>query len=236
MQVLNFVPNDYIQKKLARKASLLCAMLAAVVGLALTVLFVVLGMAEDSLAVQQEAVEQQVARAAKQVTEWETFQMEQAALLERAEKAAQLLVPLPRSRVLAEVVRSLPEETTLTELVVVDETLRVLESAAKSGEAPPRPGTKPKPEAKESVVTRIRMQGLAPTDVEVAQLIAALSDSAYFDQVELAYSEDRDFGEVTLRRFEVQCCLSNYAYRLSWSAGERPNQSGSTLADGGGVR
>lgn len=216
MQVLDFVPRDYIQKKLARSANLLCALLAAVVVLVLTMLFVAMGMAEDSLKDNAKQVEGQVVQASKAIEEWNRFRSERAALLEKAEKGARLLAPLPRSRILAEVVARLPERTTLTELSITNEIVRTVEAAKASGGAArtAAQAAKGKTETREHEQTRLRLLGLAPTDVEVAQFIAGLSAAPYFDQVELSFSEDQSHDHCVLRRFEVVFFLSADAYRL----------------------
>lgn len=215
MQVLDFVPRDYIQKKLARNANLLCALLGAVVVLVLTVLFVAMGMAEDSLQSEAERVDGQVAQASKTVEEWNCFQSQRVALLEKAEKGARLLAPLPRSRILAEVVRRLPEQTSLTELSIAEETVRIVEAEKETGPGNQSARRRKKAKTKEHQQTRVHLLGLAPTDVEVAQFIAGLSNSPYFDQVELSFSEDQAHERCVLRRFEVVFFLSVDAYRLS---------------------
>lgn len=227
MQTLNFIPSDYIEKKLARKANLLCAILVVAVGLAMAVLLVVLSLAEDALQDEETAIAGKVADASAQVETWKKFQTDRVALLDRAGKAAKLLAPLPRSRILAEVVQALPAQTTVLELSVAEETVTVIEAA--KPEAAKKPGEKdkgpPKPAAargkkgalaeKQQDVTKLRMVGLAPRDIEVASLIASLSNSPYFDQVELPVSEDFAVGNRVLRKFEVLFVLSGDAYRLA---------------------
>lgn len=215
MQVLNFVPDDYIQRKLARKANLLCGLLAVAVVVALTGLFVALSLAEDSLADEEQAVEREVTHAARQVEQWNALRAKRQALLDRATKAARLLVPLPRSRILAEVASALPEGTSLVELSIAGETILVGKSTTGPAAKATVRGVRPDARAEEQRETRVRLLGLAPTDVEVAQLIAALSNSPHFDQVELSFSEGRAIAERSLRRFEVLFRLSDGAYRLS---------------------
>ena len=141
MQLLNFIPDDYIKRKLARKANLLCALLASVVGLTLGVLFVILAVADDQLEGERERIDGLVAQTAEAVEDWHKFQAEQTAVLEKAEKAARLLNPLPRSRVVAEVVRVLPEKVTLTELSIGEAAVQVFEAAPKANAGVPARST-----------------------------------------------------------------------------------------------
>lgn len=217
MQVLSFVPRDYIQKKLARKANLLCALLVVVVGLALAVLVVALGATEDALDSDEAVMEAKVQQAAKQVASWKAFRLQRKTLLDKADKAARLMVPLPRSRILAEVVRAVPEGTALLELSISSDVVRVVEAA--KGKVRRSRSRRTAAKVKEYTVTKLRLIGLAPRDIEVAMLIAALSNSPYFDQVELPLSEDHTTPDSVLRRFEVQFVLSDQAYRLAFAGG-----------------
>jgi Fimbrial assembly protein (PilN) len=219
VQVLNFVPRDYIQKKLARKANLLCALLVAAVGLALAVLVVALGVAEDALGDDEAVVEAKVQQAAKQVASWKAFRLQRSGLLDKADKAARLMVPLPRSRILAEVVRAVPEGTALLELSILNDVVRVV--AASKGKPRRSRGRTAAAQVKEFAVTKLRIVGLAPRDIEVALLIAALSNSPYFDEVELPLSEDHAMPAAVLRRFEIQCVLSDAAYHLAFPDGDK---------------
>ncbi len=218
MQVLNFIPEDYLRKKLIRKANLLCALLAVTVILVLSVLLAVLGLARERLDERNARVENEVRQGALKVRQWETFQTEKEAKLLEARRATQLLAPLPRSRVLAEVVTLLPGRTSLTELTICDETVTVIEKPAgrKADRTSKKRAGHKKLSTREKQQTHLRVRGLAPTDVEVARLIAALSNSSFFGQVELSYSDDQPAaGEQVLRRFEISMKLSENAYRLS---------------------
>jgi len=213
MQILNFIPEDYTQRKLLRKANLLCAVLTAAVAVALGIMFAVLTAAEDRLLGQRAEVEQATARAAGGVQQWQQYQADREAVLERARKASRLLNLLPRSRIVAEIVQRLPKGLSLTQLFVAEEASLVVEPELAKGPAAQKAPTKTTPINREQVEMRFRLLGLAPTDVEVAQLIAALSSSGVFDQVELSFSEDQMLQERSLRRFEVLFRLSNDAQR-----------------------
>jgi len=215
VQLLNFIPEDYIKRRLVRKANLLCALLAGVVAVTLGALFVILAVADERLESERERIDGLVAQTAEAVEEWHQFQADQAAVLEKAEQAARLLNPLPRSRVVAEVVRLLPGEVTLTELSIGEAAVQVFEAAPQANAKIPARSTAKTAVAKELTETKLHLLGLAPTDVELAHLIAALSNSPYFDQVELSFSEDQVVAERTLRRFEVLFRLSDEAARLS---------------------
>lgn len=47
------------------------------------------------------------------------------------------------------------------------------------------------------------IQGLAPSDIEVANYIANLNESILFDQVQLVQSEERDVEGIKFREFRL---------------------------------
>ncbi|MBN2582162.1 MAG: PilN domain-containing protein [Planctomycetes bacterium] len=221
MQILNFVPEDYAQGKRARHANLLSALLVAAVIVPLVALSVFLSLAADRVETRRQEVERRESDAANDVARWEGVKRQRDAILERSSTSAKLLVGVPRSRLVAEVVRVLPPNTTLTSLSVEEKTIKTIVSAGAAttpGQQPPPPAAnRPTTATKtlEHQETVLRLVGLAPTDVEAAQLIAALANSSYFDNVELSYSEDQKHEEHILRRFEITFELSDDAVRLS---------------------
>jgi hypothetical protein len=230
VQVLNFVPEDYAQGKRARHANLLSALLAAAVVVPLVILSVCLSLASDRVEDRRRDIESREALAGNSVTRWEGVKRQRDEVLDRSSRSARLLIGVPRSRVVAEVVQMLPAKTSLTSLTVEERTVKTIVSA-QSASAPgqPRPGQAPATvgnragatatRSAEHQETVLRLVGLAPTDVEAAQLIAALANSPYFDNVELCYSEDHKFESHVLRRFEITFQLSGGALRLSHKDG-----------------
>ena len=219
MQVLNFVPENHAQKKLVRRASLLSALLAATVLVPMMMVVVLMGVAGDGAEAARREVGLLESKAAADVARWEQLRNDRGALLERASKSSQLITALPRSLIVAEIVRCLPPKTTLTKLSVNEKKVRIIEGAAQAGGSARR-GTKKGAAAmvREYTETNLRLLGLAPTDIEAAQLIASLANSPYFDNVELSYSEDQVHNEHVLRSFEIKFRLGAEADRVAKAA------------------
>ena len=218
MQVLNFVPENHAQKKLARHANLLSALLAAAVLVPMVMVVVLMGVAGDRVEDARREVGLLESKAADDVARWEQLKSDRGVLLERASKSSRLTTALPHSLVVAEIVGSLPPKTTLTRLSVEEKKVRLIEGAPAG-----QPARGPRKTNSAAVVTdytetSLRLVGLAPTDIEAAQLIAALANSPYFDNVELSYSEDQVHNDHVLRRFEIVFCLSAGADRVALKA------------------
>ena len=68
-----------------------------------------------------------------------------------------------------------------------------------------------KPAAPPKTETTIEFTGLAPTDLQVAKLIANLNKSPLFSQVNLKLSEEHKFANEVIRRFQLQLVLDQDA-------------------------
>jgi len=218
VQVLNFVPHNHARKKLARQANLLSALLAAAVVVPLVMVVVIMGMAGDRVEATRLEVERLESGAVDGVARWEQLRRDRQALLERASKASQLITALPRSLLLAEIVGSLPPKTTLTKLCVNEKEVRIVEGAQASLSSRQADKKGAAAMVREYTETSVQLVGLAPTDIQAAELIAALTKSPYFDNVELSYSEDRKHNDHVLRRFEILFRLSDGAGRQAQKA------------------
>jgi len=131
---------------------------------------------------------------------------------------ASLIEQVPRSILLACLTNNLPAGVSLTTLEMKEKEKPKAPTAAptKSGTAkkpaaatagkagstpakvePDLPSAPPEPEV------TLMIQGLAPSDIEVANYIANLNESILFDQVQLVQSEERDVEGIKFREFRL---------------------------------
>jgi Tfp pilus assembly protein PilN len=222
---LSFLPDDYLDRKARRRANVLCALGA----------FVVLGVAgavfwyTEKLtgAVEKRFVEvdKKYGDAAKRIEKVNQMRQQQQQVVRRAELAASLVEKVPRSNVLAEFTNSLPQGLSLLNVG--------MESREKSGgPAPAMTAFEAKRAALEgrAIVAApaakvydvfIKIEGIAATDVQVAQFITKLNRSLLFRDVNLVVSEEfkvknpaaeadpsrRDEAEV-VRKFQIEMMLN----------------------------
>jgi len=214
LRILNFLPDDYAKRRERRRANLVCLLVGVggllVIGLGVGVT-VLRGV---GIAAARAAVEHEYEQASLRIKDLERLEEQKSNLLRKAELSATLLERVPRSHVLARLANYLPERTSLTSLSMEEETVLV--------KAPVKPDTtedkgkkkgkkKQPPRVKE---TRIRFQldGLAETDVHVAEYISRLSGDALFEEVDLQFSEEFPYQEgVLMRRFQLSFLLSKQA-------------------------
>jgi hypothetical protein len=55
---------------------------------------------------------------------------------------------------------------------------------------------------------KVKMIGVAPTDVDVMNFLTRLGDVPFFEQVYMTYAKDRPENGHVMREFEVTFCLN----------------------------
>ena len=238
MRVINFLPDDYLQRRSLRRANWLCL---AVAGGALLVLGLVVGfvfVGSLGIAGMRVVVELQYEEASRQIEDLEDLEERKSGLLHKVELSTVLLERVPRSHVLARLTNHLPENTSLTTITMQAENVTVTpedKAGNKAAAASKRTG---KDKDKKVKITRVRfrLDGLARTDVEVAEFMSRLHADPLFENVDLQFSEEFPYQEgVTMRRFQLAFLLSRQAAKaLETSMAEEPAGSDPAIANAKG--
>jgi len=223
MHVMNFLPADYAERRVRRRANLVCLILAGAGVLGLGVVSSLAVTKALGVASMRRLVEQQYQEVGQQIEQLKELEKRKEGLVLKVELSADLLERVPRSHVLARLTNALPPETSIQVLVMNTAEVEVpaseIKAPAGSAESPKAASgaSAPKKKRTEKVRRRevqFRLDGLAKTDVEVAEYIARLAADPLFEEVNLKFSEEFPYAEgVVLRRFEL-------AFRLSLNAAE----------------
>lgn len=189
---INFVPDDYIQKRESMRANLMCLILFVLVMAGLGGAFMVLKMRQRAISQQSAIVSSKMEEAKKDIAKLEELQAERKSIMKAALTTAELIEPIPRTVLLAELTNTLPEAVSL----------QMVKVAEKEMPMPPAPkpvdGAAPSPPREPERETLIEIEGLAPSDIELAGYIAQLNNSTMLDNVALVQSKehlDRDKKE-----------------------------------------
>jgi len=225
MQVMNFLPRDFTERRGRRRATLLCLGLAGVSVLALAGVCALYVMHAFSVSSLRSVVEQQYREAGRKIEQLKLLEARKAGLVRKVELSADLLERVPRSHILARLTNALPSDTSLQVLVMstVEVEVPVLKPTTTKGDnAPALKGRKSKrPEKIWRREIQFRVNGLAMTDVQVAEYIARLTADPLFDEVNLKFSEEFPCETgITMRRFELTFRLSLEAQKLLASGDE----------------
>ncbi len=208
---VNFVPDDYIQSSESRRANLMYLVLFGVVMAVLGGSFLTIRVRQRSLNSKEKFVDAKIARVQESIKQFEELQVKQREMMKTALTTAELLEPVPRSVLLASLTNNLPPAVSLLKLKLVQKepkntghvtTNSRYRSARSEGEAAL---TKVSPE--KLLETQIDIEGMAPSDLQVAAYIERLSSSSLLDSVALIESKERKIKDATFRQFKLTAVL-----------------------------
>lgn len=219
MQAMDFLPKDFTERRSRRRATFLCLGLASVALVVLAGVSVLHLMRVYGTSRLRAVVEQQYRDAGRQIEQLKALEDRKAGLVRKVELSADLLERVPRSHILARLTNALPSDTSLQVLVLstVEVEVPVPKTApTKRDDAPAAKGSHSKRlEKTRRKEIQLRVDGLAVTDVQVAEYIARLTADPLFEEVNLKFSEEFPYEPgVTMRRFELTFRLSPEAQKL----------------------
>ena len=216
MSNINFVPDDYVQSSESRRANLMCLVLFSVVMAALGGSFVLIKIRQRACSAEESLINAKMAQMQESIKKFEELQTKRKEMMRTALTTAELLEPVPRSVVLASLTNSLPAGVSLIKVKLVQ----------KEPTKASAPGATPKankyqaaqdqkasaaPEAKAAVEvkteTRMEIEGMAPSDVQVAAYIERLGSSVLLTNVALVESIEKKVQDTSFRQFKLTAML-----------------------------
>lgn len=210
MSIMNLLPDDYIKRRLQRRANILCAALFAVV------ISGVIGatmVSERSLARTQQILDRVNAdyeEAAKLLAQMGQLNVQRQAMLVKAKAADTLQERVPRSFLLGTITNAMTEGMSLTNVQLSDKQVVTRANAtpaiAKGATLAGAPG-QPKPQDLPPSTVEMDIRGLAGTDVDVARFIATLAMCPLCQSVDLVFSQEKKIDDFMMREFQVRAEL-----------------------------
>jgi len=229
MQVTNFLPDDYLTRCGIRRANWVCLGIAAGTLLLLGVAVAFVLVRSWAMAGMRFLAEAQYQEASRQIEDLKQLEQRKAGLLRKVELSTNLLERVPRSHVLARLTNYLPEHTSLTSMTMQVEQIKVpvvpVDGTADgtAGKRAKGAAGKKQPRVIRVKRVRFRLDGLAETDVEVAEYISRLHSDPLFETVDLQFSEAFPYQEgVTMRRFQMSFLLRKDADKMLESSATEP--------------
>ena len=207
---IDFLPEDYLDKKAQRRTNMFCLFLFLLVVAGVGTVFLLTERKQSLLKEKVADINQKMARASEALKQLDVLEKKKAEMMTKASISAMLMEPVPRSLLLALITNDLPARVSLTEYALTSREIFDRSNQASSRNkkarrsvksAPEKPALPPKRE------TKIDFTGLAPTDLEVAQLIANLNESKLFSEVNLVFSAEHEYANEIMRRFQIQVIL-----------------------------
>jgi Tfp pilus assembly protein PilN len=214
MSNINFVPDDYIQSNESRRANLMCLVLFSVVMAALGGSSVAIRIRQRACSAQEGLVNAKMAQMEESIKKFEDLQTRRKEMMRTALTTAELLEPVPRSVLLASLTNNLPPGVSLVRLDMIqkeapkaatDKPAKTKYEAAQEKGGAEFDG---RLSAERALETRMEIEGIAPSDLQVAAYIEHLGNSVLLDDVALVESKEKKIEDTTFRQFKLTAMLS----------------------------
>lgn len=209
---INFVPDDYVKSSESRRTNWMYLLLFAVVMTGLGGSFVTIKIRQRAITAKEEYLSTKAAQAQEAIEQFEALQTRRKVMLKTALTIAELLEPVPRSVLLASLTNNLPQGVSLLKLGLLQkESGRSLQSAptSKYQSKQAKKAANAAQVSRESLLeTHIDIEGVAPSDLQVAEYIGRMSNSSLLDNVALVESKEHEVKDGTMfRRFKLTAML-----------------------------
>jgi Tfp pilus assembly protein PilN len=210
---INFVPDEYIQGGECRRTNLMYLVLLMVVMIALGGAFMTIRVRQGALNAREKLVNDKMAQAKEAIRQFEELQTKRKEMIKTALTTAELLEPVPRSVLLASLTNDLPPGVSLLRLNVVQKKPKVTNRVAvankyEQAQAKNTVATQLEISPERQLETYIDIEGIAPSNLQVASYIEQLSASdGLLDNVALVESKEHEIDGNILKRFKLTAML-----------------------------
>jgi Tfp pilus assembly protein PilN len=210
---LNFVPDDYIRSNESRRTNLMYLVLLVVVMAGLGGSFVTIKIRQRLLSAREKLVNAKMSQVKGAIKQFEELQTKRKVMVETALTTAELLEPVPRSVLLASLTNNLPTGVSFLRLKLVQKEPKSPSRVAvtnkyKQARAKKTTTAQPKVSREKLLETYIDIEGIAPSDLQVAAYIEQLSASGgLLDDVALVQSKEHKIEDTTFRQFRLTAML-----------------------------
>ena len=174
--------------------------------------FVVIKVRQRALRTKEQLVNAKLAEAQEAIKQFEQLQTKRRAMMKTALTTAELLEAVPRSVLLASVTNNLPSGVSLLRLNLFQtepkrKTASVNTSKYKKAQAG-NAIAQATVSREKLLETHIDIEGLAPSDRQVATYIQSLKSSSLLDNVALVESKEHQIDDTVYRRFKLQAMIA----------------------------
>lgn len=206
----SFLPEDYLARRLARRSNIVCVALFVVALAALAFVIFMASQQRSQARVVNQELNRQVEEKARQIDQLAELEKKTKEQKHKASLTSSLMDRIKKSNVMAELINHMPPALSLTTLEFETKKPRAnarprtrLSAARRQAEAE----AKTQPEILPDEV-KLKLVGLAPTDVDVSDYMHALSNHDLFEAIHLVKSGEKQIDDVQMRQFEITLQLN----------------------------
>jgi hypothetical protein len=216
MKKLDFLPEDYLEKKAQQRTNIICMILFLLVMGGVTCGFIVTERRQQEMDSRVEEINKEMLEASESLKQLELLDSKREEMMTKASISASLMEPVPRSLLLATITNELPVGISLKAVNLESKKIKpkakVVTKSRSSNKRRRRSSSDSTESEKKKVVpekwaTSVSIEGYALTDIQVSDFISGLNDSKLFKEVNLMYSEEYNDNNENLRLFELEAIL-----------------------------
>jgi hypothetical protein len=191
----------------------MCLVLFSVVMAAWGGSFVTIKIRQRACNAEESLVNAKMSRMQEAIKKFEELQTRRKEMMRTALTTAELIEPVPRSVVLASLTNNLPAGVSLVKLDLIQKeppknaprhrnTQSRYEAAKNSG------GPNENVSGEKQLDTHLTIEGMAPSDLQVAAYIEQLGFSTLINDVALVESKEKKVDDTSFRHFKLNAMLS----------------------------
>ncbi|HAI13901.1 MAG TPA: hypothetical protein DCM28_19515 [Phycisphaerales bacterium] len=209
MNEINFLPQSFLEsqnrsQRLFREIAILCGMV--LIGIALFA-----GQSGQVMSIRNQVEQKKDELVAAELRSKEVAKLKNQERELKLTLAVHdgLTMPLDLSSIMATIAQVMPQRMSLTEIVCSSDEPKLDLSEFKPQKKTKKSSSKTKKKVKAPErVMQIQLMGLSPSDVDVANLVGALSAQPIFQNVKMRYSKTTRIGKATAREFRLEMEVS----------------------------
>jgi hypothetical protein len=221
---VNFIPDDYIQNNESKRTNLICIGLLAIIILAIAGAFGAIKMRQHTLDSRESALDADMIKKKEQIKTVEQIQKRRNAMWATAVTTVDLIEPFPKSILLALLTNNLPKDVSFLRIGLIQKEQAAAAQAKPAADKFQAMQDKEKTAAEQKVskekllASYIEIEGIAPSDIEVASYIEKLSGSFLLKNVALIESVQmpkpeakKEVTDEKVRRFKLSAMINREA-------------------------
>ncbi|MDD5135092.1 MAG: PilN domain-containing protein [Phycisphaerae bacterium] len=201
---IDFVPNDYIERKESHRANFFYLALLVLTVAAIAGAFGVIKFRQHTVDGEAKAVDIRMSAVQQSIKQLEQIHIKRQEMMETAMLTAELIEPAPRSVIIALLTNFLPDNVSLLRIEMIQKKVSPgsLVQQAKSKYEAIKAAAAQNSQG-QNYITELEIEGLAASDIGVADYIAVLSNSAVLENVCLVQSKQMDSTRTSYREFKL---------------------------------
>jgi hypothetical protein len=199
---INFLPDWFVHQRRRQAWVRRQYMIAGTIVCGLLILWGSAARRTHHLATYLDELNAQVVTAEGQVSEMTRLQQQRDQLIKQVRLYNRIVQPVSYSQVCGTMSSLVPEEVSLSELQVRTEQVRQPRLVSVAG-ARTKDSNKPQPIVETRKFVTVEMQGYAPSNLVIANLVSRLASSNLFREVKMVQSQEVQVGDALARQFRI---------------------------------